>query len=49
MPDQVLNQVQDDVVRHDGNWMLNQVQDDVVRHDEIAGRARNDGRRVQDD
>ena len=66
MPDQVLNQVQDDVVRHDE--MLNQVQHDVVQHDgiqhdsiagpgwdyeilkqvqddEIAGRARNDGRR----
>ena len=37
----MLNQMPDQV--------LNQAQDDVVRHDEIAGRARNDGRRVQDD
>ncbi len=33
MPDQVLNQVQDDVVRHDE--MLKQVQHDVVQHDGI--------------
>ena len=31
MPDQVLNRVLDDVVRHDGNWILKQVQDDGRR------------------
>ncbi len=49
MPDQVLNQVQDDVVRHDG--MLNQVQHDGIQHDLITERGWDDEilKQVQDD